>query len=71
MLTVGDSRAKLTTTVPIGPMVTMGGNRIPWLRVRVHGDELPEMLLLTGKRRTLPRAKRPHNEESELDDSDG
>jgi len=52
-------------------MVTMGGNRIPWLRVRVHGDELPEMLLLTGKRRTLPRAKRPHNEESELDDSDG
>lgn len=58
VVTVGDSRQPLVATVPIGKSLVMGGNRIPWLRVRVHGNELPEMRLLTRDARTLPRETR-------------
>lgn len=36
--------------VEIGNRVTFGGRRSPWLRVRIHGPELPSLVLLTQER---------------------
>lgn len=49
IIAIGDSLLSYNI-VELGRPVCMGGKYIPWLRVRVHGDEMPFMVLLTAAR---------------------
>lgn len=46
---VGDSLLSFVV-VELGMPVVFGGKQRPWLRVRVHGPEMPSLVLLTAKR---------------------
>ena len=62
VVTVGDSWLPLQDgEIPIGGTLLLGRKRVPFCRVRLHGGELPSMVLLAASRghaMILPSARR-------------
>lgn len=49
VIAVGDSLLPYQV-VELGTRVILSGRQLAWLRVRVHGDEMPSLVLLTQAR---------------------